>query len=108
MNRLTRLKSNCIQTLEECIYSCQQLIAAYKYSKDMERCVALAQQSLDFCVDCLDACESAQFDRGIKMRKCLEFCLSLKKECEKYRGEKFEACSEACSLCIKELQMVLV
>ena len=105
MNRLTRLKSNCIQTLERCIDSSQQLIDAHRYAEKMERCVALAQQRLDSCIECLDACESAQFDRWVK---CMEVYSSSKKECEKYRGEEFGSCSQTCSNCIKELEMVLI
>ncbi len=107
MSRLIQIKSNCTVALERCIRTCQNLISAYKYTSGMGDCIKQATICMEACVECLDACESAQFDRGINMCKCYEVCKASFREFQKYDMEECQGCVEACLLCIEELDNMI-
>ena len=107
MTRIALMKSNCTIALERCIQSFQILISTHKDNVDMQDFIEVMRKGLECCVDCLDACESTQVDRGVKMHKCVEACDIGIVECLKYNLEESTNCIEACQHCIEEFANIL-
>lgn len=107
MTNLISLKSDCNKALELCIEDCQKVVQAHKDVTGMEKCIELCLLCIRACSDCLDACESAQLDRGKLMHGCAEACKRCAAECGKHGTEDCAKCAASCNNCIEEFKHLL-
>ncbi|REG88318.1 hypothetical protein C8N25_11096 [Algoriphagus antarcticus] len=107
LNNLISLKSDCNYALERSIKELHTLIESQKNLTGLEKCIVFCKPCMDPFADCLEACESAQLDRGKMTHACADDCAECAAECEKHSTENCQNCAASCNKCIEELKHVM-
>lgn len=83
MKTPTQVKSNYIETLQQCIKDCELIINTQNQFPGRERCIELSRLCIGACNDCLIACESVGNGIGKMLQNCVDTCKFCAEECKR-------------------------